>query len=86
MSILATFVLVTNDSKEIVRVLCIKYSIQFQEDLKKVRALLNSGNKVNILNPAFTQKLGLYIRKTIIRARKIDGSTLETFAIVIADL
>ena len=38
------------------------------------------------MNLAFAQKLGLYIRKTNVRAQKIDGSALKTFGIVIADL
>ena len=35
---------------------------------------------------AFTQKLSLHIWKINIGAQKIDGSTLEIFEIVIADL
>ena len=37
------------------------------------------------MNPNYAQKLGLKIRKTNIRAQKIDGSALKTFGIVIAD-
>ena len=37
------------------------------------------------MNPAFARKLGLHIQKTNIGAQKIDGSTLETFGMVIAD-
>lgn len=36
------------------------------------------------MNPKFAQKLGLHIRKTSVRAQKIDGSTLEIFRMVIA--
>ena len=36
--------------------------------------------------PAFAQKLDLHIRKTHIKVQKIDGSALETFKMVIADL
>ena len=53
---------------------------------KNKKALLDSGSKINIINPAFAQKLGLHIRKTHVRAQKIDGSVLKTFGIVIADL
>ena len=37
------------------------------------------------MSPIFVRKLGLYIRKTNVRAQKIDSSTFETFGIVIAD-
>ena len=47
--------------------------------------MLNSGNKVNVMNPAFAQKLGLQIQKTNVGAQKINGSTLETFGMVIAN-
>ena len=84
MSVLANSVPVTGgDEKVVVRVPCIYYPIQFQE--KQVRALLNSGSKVNVMNPDYAWKLGLKIRKTNVGAQKIDGSTLETFEMVIAD-
>ena len=83
MSVLATSVPVTNSSKEIVRIPCIHYPVRFQEE--QVRALLNSGSKVNAMNPAFARKLGLHIRKINVGAQKIDGSVLETFEMVIAD-
>ena len=35
---------------------------------------------------AFVKKLGLYIQKTNVGAQKIDGSALEIFGMVIADL
>ena len=37
------------------------------------------------MSPAYVKKLGLYIWKTNVGAQKIDGSTLKTFGIVIAD-
>ena len=37
------------------------------------------------MNPAYVGKLGLHIWKTNVRAKKIDGSTFETFGMVIAD-
>ena len=45
--------------KEIIRVPCIYYLVQFQKSQEQVRALLNSGSKVNAINPAFAQKLSL---------------------------
>ena len=70
-------------SQEVVRVPCIHYLVQFQE--KQVRALLNSGSKVNAMSPAYAKKLGLKTRKTNVGAQKIDGSALEKFRMVIAD-
>ena len=76
----------TDGGKEVVvRVPCIHYPVRFQEDQKQVKALLDSGSKVNAMNPAFVQKLGLHIQKTNVGAQKIDGSTLETFEMVIAN-
>ena len=72
-----------NDEKVVVRVPCIHYPVQFQEE--QVRALFDSGSKVNAINPNYARKLGLKIRRTNIGAQKIDGSALETFGMVIAD-
>ena len=75
---------VTNGGEEvIVRVPCIHYSVQFQEE--QVRALLDSDSKVNAMSSAYAKKLGLKTRKTNVGAQKIDGSALETFGMVIAD-
>ena len=83
--VLATSVPVTEASgKEVVvRVACIHYPVQFQEE--QVKALLDSGSEVNVMSPAYTKRLGLKIRKTNVGAQKIDGSALETFGMVIAD-
>ena len=92
MSILATSVPITDSSEEFVRVPCIYYLVWFLEGQrhknqgqKQIRALLDSGSKVNTMNPALTRKLCLQIRKTNVGAQKIDGSTFETFGMVIVD-
>ena len=72
-----------SDEKVVVRVPCIHYPVRFQEE--QVRALLDSGSKVNAMNPDYAWKLGLKIRRTNIGAQKIDSSALETFGMVIAD-
>ena len=82
-SVSATSVPVTETSKEVVRVPCIHYPVRFQAE--QVRALLDSGSEVNAMSPAYAERLGLKTRKTNIGAQKIDGSTLETFGMVIAD-
>ena len=71
--VLALSMPVTDSSEEVIRIPCIYYPIQFQEgqgqeSQEQVIALLNSGSKVNAINPTFAQKLGLYIRKTNVRA------------------
>ena len=84
MSVLATSVPVTGgNEKVVVRVPCIHYPVQFQKE--QVKALLDSSNEVNAMNPEYARKLGLKIRRTNVGAQKINGSTLETFGIVIAD-
>ena len=87
MSVLAISVPVTDSGEKIVRILCIYYLVQFQgqEGQEQISALFNSSSKVNAMNPAFARKLGLHIWKTNIGAQKIDGSTLKTFGMVIAN-
>ena len=69
----------------LVRVPYIHYPVQFRKDDSETRALLDSGSEVNAMNPAYAKKLGLRIRKTDVGAQKIDGSSLDTFGMVIAD-
>ena len=91
MSVSATSVLVTDGGEKVViRVPCIYYLVEFQknqeqEGQEQTRALLNSGSKVNVMSPAYIERLGLKTWKTNVRAQKIDGSALETFGMVIAD-
>ena len=86
MSVLATSVLVIDRGEEVVvRVSYIYYPVRFQEDQRQVRALLNSGSKVNAMSPAYAKKLGFKTQKTNVRAQKIDNSALETFRMVITN-
>ena len=67
----------------------IYYPVWFQksqqlEVQEQVRALLDSDSKINVMNPAFTQKLGFHIQKTNVGAQKIDSSTLKNLEIIIA--
>ena len=86
-SILATSSSVTQTNKEVTlkRVPYIYYPLCFRKDTIGVRALVDSGNEINTMTPTYVAKLGLQVRKTDIRAQKIDGSTLETFEMVLAD-
>ena len=67
------------------RVSCIHYRVQFRKEKETVRVLIDSGSEVNAMTPAYAKKLGLRTRKTDIGAQKIDGSSLDTFEMVIAD-
>ncbi len=60
---------------------CIRYPVTFKNQTK---ALLDSGSEINVMSQAFAQQLGLKIRKTNVGAQKIDGSTLETYEIVVS--
>ena len=80
--------LITDSSgKEVVleRVPYIYYPVQFQGSQEQVRALLDSGSKVNAMSPAYIERLGLYIWKTNGGAQKIDCSVLEIFGMVITN-
>ena len=48
--------------------------------------MFDSGSEVNVMNLAFTRKLGFHICKINVGAQKIDGSALKIFGMVIADL
>ena len=45
--------------------------------------LIDSGSKVNTIHPIFARELGLLIRSIDVRAQKIDGTTLDTFKMVV---
>ena len=67
------------------RVPCIHYPFCFQKDTADIRALINLGSKVNAMTPAYASKLGLKVQPTNVEAQKIDGSTYNTFEIVLAN-
>lgn len=50
----------------------------------KIQALINSGNKVNAMTPAYTANLELKICLNNIGAHKIDSSIIETFKMILA--
>ena len=77
------FVPLTDNDKEFIKMLYIYYPIQFQEE--QVRVLLNSGSKINAINPNFVQKLDLKVWITNVGAPKINNSTIKTFGMMIAD-
>ena len=64
-------------------VFCVHYPVQFRKDKETIWALINFANEVNVMTPAYAKKLSLRTQKTDIGAQKIDGSSLDTFGIVI---
>ena len=75
----------TNKEVTLERVPCIHYPPRFWKGIAGVRALVDSSSKVNAMTPAYAAKLGLKVQKTDIGAQKIDGSTLKTFGMILAD-
>ncbi len=70
-------------TEELERVPCIRYPVTFK-DQDWIEALLDSESEVNAMSQAFAQQLGLKIRKTNVGAQKIDGTTLETYGMVVS--
>ena len=60
----------------------IYYPIRFKKN--KVQALFNSSSEVNAMTLPYISKLGLRAYHINIRAQKIDGSTFQTFGMVLA--
>ena len=78
---------VTQETLEVIldQVFCIYYPVEFRKNKgATIWALINSGNEVNAIAPAYIAKLGLKVCSTNVGAQKIDGSSLQTFGIVIA--
>lgn len=49
----------------------------------KIQVLLNLNSEVNLINPVFINKLDFFLDKIDIKAKKINGLTLEVFKIVV---
>ena len=69
--------------KNLTQVSSIRYPTKFRK--KSVSALFDSGTEVNTIYPNFAKELGFLIKPTDVRAQKIDGTTLVTFGIIVAD-
>ena len=86
-SISATFLSVIEVSKKKNLFLewmpCIYYLLRFYKDTVGVRALIDWGIEVNAMSPMYASKLGLKVHHTDVETQKIDGSTVETFEIVL---
>ena len=76
---------IKKDEVVLERVPCIYYLLHFRKDKEnKVQVLINLGSEINAMTPAYASKLSLRVRRTDVRAQKIDGSTFKTFGIVLA--
>ena len=89
---MATSALMTDTSRKttLKRVLCIWYLVEFRQkndkdENKDMSALIDLGNKVNAIHSAYATKLGLRARKIDLNTKKIDGSYLDIFKIIIVD-
>ena len=80
-AILATSILVIEKKKEeLERIPYIWYLVTFKDQTK---AVLDSKSEVNTICQAFAHQLGLIIKKTNVRAQKIDSTTLETYEMIV---
>ena len=97
-SVLTTYTLVTEESeeailvsaKELEQVTCIQYPITFPGSITQdclaldpILALLDLSCEVNVMHPAFAERLGLVVQTTNVGAQKINGTTLETYIMVV---
>ena len=84
-SVLTTSTLITGARKEALEcVFYIYYRIQFKKNKTQVQALINLESEVNASYLSFTKQLSLPIRPIDVGTQKIDGTTLDTYAIVVA--
>ena len=72
-----------SESGNFVQVLCIRYPITFRKKLMPMSMLFDLGSKVNAIHPTFAKELGLSIRHTNVGAPKVDGTTLDTYRMVV---
>ena len=91
--------LMTDDSEEVIlvsakklkQVICTLYFLTFQGGviqvglaLDSVLTLLDLGNEVNAIYPAFAKKLGFVVEFTNVGTQIIDGTIFKTYEMVVA--
>ncbi len=81
MAVLAASTSMTEKTEELEWIPCIRYFVTFKD---QTEALLDSRSEVNAIGQAFAQHLGFKINKTNIGAQKIDGTTLETYEMIVS--
>ncbi len=82
-AVLATSMSITNKKteEELEWVPCIQYPVTFKN---QTEALLDSESEVNTISQAFAHQLDLKICKTNVGVQKIDGTTLETYGMIVS--
>ena len=64
---------------------CMQYPVQFKGMSKaQGQALIDSGSEINTIHPTFAKQLGLPIEPTDVGAQIINGTTLDTYGMVVA--
>ena len=64
---------------------CIHYPIQFKDmDKAPVQGMIDSRSEINAIHLSFVKQLSFPIRPIDVRAQKIDGTTLDTYEMVVA--
>lgn len=53
--------------------------------MNKVQALIDLNNKINAIMLVYALKLAFQVRRTNVKAQKIDGSILKIFKIALAN-
>ena len=62
-----------------------QYPVQFKDmSNAQGQALIDSESEVNTIHPTFAKQLGFPIRPTDVEAQKIDGTTLDTYGLIVA--
>ena len=83
-SVLVSYMLISSPRKKALECFFgIYYPVQFKKNTVKVQALINLQSEINVIASTYAKKLDLWMQKTNFRAQKIDGSTLETYDMVI---
>lgn len=65
--------------------LYIYYSMRFKKDQVKIQALIDFNNEINIMTLVYIKELGFWNQKTVVRAQKIEDSSLVTYKMVIGE-
>ena len=76
---------IKKDDKQLECMPYIQYPVKFKKDCIEIQALLDSGSEVNTMTPAYAAKLGLRICLNDVGAKKIDGSTLSIYCMMLAN-
>ena len=83
-SVLTAFMLMTGAREEnLEHVPCIHYLVQFKRGITWIQALIDSRSEVNVIHLTFAKQLDLSVQPTDIGVYKIDGTSLDTYKMVV---